>query len=354
MRLRAVGVFIGWMLTLAVAVGAGWVAGNAATTPPAATRPVVLPVTVEVEEITIEVTEPYPVSAVWPLIPTTPNGMTGILTSVSDLPDGTSEGDVVYTVDLFPVVAAQGDIVSFRDLKQGDAGEDVLQLQEFLIRAGYFSGEADGKFTSATAKAVDTWGDSLGQDLKGTVAQGTLLFIPSLPARLVPDPEVRVGTAVALGVEVLRGSAAEPMFTANVMPEALDRFAPGQQVMLGASAHRAVVERVVDAPESGGMQAVLGPEPGEDSICGDGCMEMAKVGATTILTGNLVVVPATTGPGVPTTALWTDPMGSTCVEMADGSARRVDAKASSEGRTLVVGLSAGEAVNAAPSRDASC
>lgn len=353
MKPRALAVGGAWVLTLAVAGATGWYAAKVATTPPAASQPEPLPVTVGVEEMTLEVTEPYPVAADWPLQPTTPNGRSGVLTSISPLTDAVSEGDVLYTVDLMPVVAAKGDIVSFRDLTEGDVGPDVEQLEEFLVRAGFMEGTPDEKFSPATTNAVKAWGKFLGYSFDGTVPRGAVMFLPELPTHLVASTETRAGMSVAPGDAVVQGAASSPSFWVTVLPDALDRFQPGQRLTLGDSGAVAVVDHLTEAPDGTGMRAVLGPADGQESICDEDCSALATMGESSFLTGNLEVVPSTTGPSVPTTALWNDAAGATCVEV-DGSARRVEVLASSGGRSVVDGVSVGETVNAVPSRDASC
>lgn len=354
MKHRSAVVAIAWSLT-AVAVGSvGWVAGKTAATPPAAAQPSAMPLTVAVEEMTVEATEPYPVHISWPLTSTTPNGRAGTLTSVADLAQPIAEGDTVYTVDLLPVVAAQGEIASFRSLSQGARGKDVRQLEELLIRLGYFHGSADDQFDARTSEAVDQWGKDLGLDLDGLVARGMVLFVPTLPARFAHNPEVRIGAEVMPGHEVLKGVAVEPVFTASVLPEAMERFKEGQLITLPASGYRMLVSRIVDASDGDGMVAELGPEDGKGTICGQGCVDLVEVGGTSNVTGQLEVVPSPTGPGIPTAAIWTDPAGATCVESADGIPKSVTVIASVEGRSVVKGLSVGQTINAAPDRDATC
>jgi peptidoglycan hydrolase-like protein with peptidoglycan-binding domain len=63
------------------------------------------------------------------------------------------EGQVVVEVSARPVFALQGSLPAYRDLKEGDEGEDVTQLQAALVRLGYMA-NADGHFGPATARAV--------------------------------------------------------------------------------------------------------------------------------------------------------------------------------------------------------
>ncbi|WP_431807797.1 peptidoglycan-binding protein [Microbacterium paraoxydans] len=65
----------------------------------------------------------------------------------------TSAGTLLLEVNNAPLFAMPGSFPFFRDMKTGDKGRDVLQLQNGLIAAGYTL-TADGAFGRATADAV--------------------------------------------------------------------------------------------------------------------------------------------------------------------------------------------------------
>lgn len=86
------------------------------------------------------------VTAEWSPERVVSNHAAGTVTSV-ELASGAEvePSQPVYTVDLRPVVAAEGDVPAFRDLASGAEGADVVQLQELLQAAGYEVGPADGR-----------------------------------------------------------------------------------------------------------------------------------------------------------------------------------------------------------------
>lgn len=80
-------------------------------------------------------------TANWPAQENGTNQASGIVTSVDVEPaEEVSAGDVIYTIDLRPVVVAQGDIPSFRPISRGVVGGDVSQLQRLLSSLGFYNG----------------------------------------------------------------------------------------------------------------------------------------------------------------------------------------------------------------------
>ncbi|WP_136314283.1 peptidoglycan-binding domain-containing protein [Actinomyces procaprae] len=62
-------------------------------------------------------------------------------------------GQSVLRINGRPLIALMGDFPTYRDLTEGDEGDDVRQLQIALVEIGY-SLTIDGQFGSATASAV--------------------------------------------------------------------------------------------------------------------------------------------------------------------------------------------------------
>src|SRR4051812_16670961 len=63
-------------------------------------------------------------------------------------------GSVAMLVDGRPVFVLPGAIPMHRDLRPGDRGPDVLQLERALRRLGLSPGAIDGRYDTATAAAV--------------------------------------------------------------------------------------------------------------------------------------------------------------------------------------------------------
>jgi peptidoglycan hydrolase-like protein with peptidoglycan-binding domain len=95
-----------------------------------------------------------------------PEGSVGVVQPVSVEGDGVvtrlpaevgsvvEEGSVVVEVSGRPVFVVAGEVPVFRSLSPGMVGDDVLQLQQGLVRLG-LSPEVDGVFGEATKRAVD-------------------------------------------------------------------------------------------------------------------------------------------------------------------------------------------------------
>ncbi|MEM7274788.1 MAG: peptidoglycan-binding protein [Actinomycetota bacterium] len=142
----------------------------------------------------------------------------GTITDIVD--DGTviDRGSTIYEVDARPVTAMFGDIPMYRDLTEGDEGDDVLALEANLASLGYHIDEpdddgdevdtgftVDGVYDAATADAVDRWQADLGLDETGTVSAADIIVIGG--------PAIASGITVAVGDPVQPGS---PVLDLNV------------------------------------------------------------------------------------------------------------------------------------------
>lgn len=86
-------------------------------------------------------------------------------------------GDRLYAVDNVPVFLLRGDVPAWRNLESGMAdGPDVRQLEQSLRDLGFFKGEPDQKFRSATADAIKKWQKAVGLERTGQVPLGLVVF----------------------------------------------------------------------------------------------------------------------------------------------------------------------------------
>lgn len=96
--------------------------------------------------------------AEWAPVPVGANRAAGVVTSVGVVAgDEVGPGVVLYTVDLRPVVVAQGAVPAFRAIGQGTEGADVAQLQAMLTARGFYTGVADGKAGAGTVSGIRAW-----------------------------------------------------------------------------------------------------------------------------------------------------------------------------------------------------
>jgi peptidoglycan hydrolase-like protein with peptidoglycan-binding domain len=77
-----------------------------------------------------------------------------IVTSLARTGTTVKEGDIIATVSGRPLFVLSGAQPSYRDLGPGMSGQDVLQLERALRRAGLSTGAVDGRYDSATETAV--------------------------------------------------------------------------------------------------------------------------------------------------------------------------------------------------------
>jgi peptidoglycan hydrolase-like protein with peptidoglycan-binding domain len=160
------------------------------------------------------------------------NGDLPVVTNVSvSKGSPVSAGEVLFAIAGRPVIVLPGRIPEFRDLTPGESGVDVAQLQSALISLGFSIGsDAIGSYGSGTAAAVaDLYARAgfapvftrIERSVKrrgsagpkghvktlreATIPRGEVVFVPSLPQRIV-GVSIRVGglasttrAAVAIG-----------------------------------------------------------------------------------------------------------------------------------------------------------
>jgi len=98
-------------------------------------------------------------------------------------------GDRLYAVDNAGVFLLRGDVPAWRDLAAGMTdGPDVRQLEQSLRALGFFAGEPDEKFRSATADAIKKWQKAGGLERTGRVSFSSVVFTGG---------DLRVGTVPA-------------------------------------------------------------------------------------------------------------------------------------------------------------
>jgi putative ABC transport system ATP-binding protein len=136
----------------------------------------------------------------------------GIYTKLPDDGDEVACGDVLYRVDDDPVVLLCGAIPAYRDLRRGDVGRDIRQLNRNLHRLGYDVDLDDNHFTWETEKALKKLQHDKGFDATGALDVDDGVFLPK-SARIAkvtgrlggfarPGAQVAQATGGALEVQV--------------------------------------------------------------------------------------------------------------------------------------------------------
>ncbi len=324
---------------MGVIAGLGYWAGTNAIVPPE------LPVdehetqTYSVATGSVERTIDIAVGASWSTTRTLFAGGDGVVTSVLHEAGALADaGDVLATIDLEPVVIAEGPVPMFRTLQRGVEGPDVAQLQELLRANGFLDGLADGAFGPVTEAAVKRWQRSIGAREDGIVNPGALLFVEGLPVRLEVLPSV--GGRISTGGDLVRVLGHRPSFVATIGQSQWAELATGMTVAIGG-------------PEGETWPGELGPfelqpdgrysAPLTGELCGDACDVIAVAGETA-LSGSIELVPETEGVVVPTSALVEQPSGGLAVTLADGGSAEVRILAEADGFAVVEGLETGTVI----------
>lgn len=256
-------------------------------------------------------------------------------------------GDVLFSVDLRPVVIAQGAVPSFRDLHQGMSGADVAQLQGLLGQLGFLEGDADGTFGARTKAAVEQWQRSLGlrrSDQLGTVLARDVLYVAELPARIRLTQAVDVGGYLDARQAVVEVLDARPSFAITLSDSQAQMVTPGMGVVIDHDAHQweAVVGTLRPASDEEPAVALL-HAPGDEALCEDACASL-PTRESVLLPARVEVVPSVEAVTVPAAAIVTDASGATGVTLTTGERIPVTILASAQGMTAVEGLEEGTGV----------
>lgn len=333
------------VMTLVAGLGLGW-AGRELLAPPKPLSPARDFALVAVEQGSVQRSINLNVAASWSGGPAVLNQRSGVLTQlVAGTGRVVAAGEVLYSVDLQPVVVASGAVPAFRDLEPGSRGRDVAQLQAMLRATGVRSSQPDGVFGPGTAREVRAWQVSIGAASSGSVPLGSLVFVSRLPGVISWASDVSVGATLAPGAAVAHVLPDEPRFSMALPSNQLALVTTGMAVEIrrGDRFWHAQIASIGATAEDGSARAVLLPRAGGPSICAEQCSTIPS-GGDNALVGKVIVVPERRGPVIPSAALVVDDGGSSAVTTADGRSVPVDVVAGSGGRVVVRGLAVGQQV----------
>lgn len=324
--------------------GAGLWAGVVVIAPPSDPQPEAEPSLYTVGDGTIGVTSSHSVTMGWSQADTVGAPQGGTLTRIA-VEAGThlSPGDVLYEIDLEPALLAAGDVPAFRDLGPETSGADVEQLQAFLADEGLFEGEPTGDFGALTAEALLAWQEEHGLEQTGVLELGRLVFAPS-DARVFAQPDLAVGQVLSPGEPVLGLVRGAPEAFITVAPQQSAGLEAGLEIEVdvhGLSATGALGEAQVQG--DGSLRIPVTAADGAP-LCSGSCADELHPSETSTHTGTVVTVPEASGPEVPTSAIRTDPGGSTVLTGEDGSEIEIEIVVSHGGLAIVEGIDSGAVI----------
>ncbi|WP_295126030.1 peptidoglycan-binding domain-containing protein [uncultured Leifsonia sp.] len=293
------------------------------------------------------------VNANWEKTFSAPNQASGTVTSIAITPgQELREGDVLFSVDLRPVRIALGSTPSFRALSLGAKGPDVKQLLELMAVLGYYDGTPDESFGSQAQRAVKEYqrNQHLAED--GVIQMGDVVYVPSLPARVLLDSEViSVGTPVSGGERGIATLAAVPVFSIPLSESQATTVKPGSAVEIetGNGLWKATVANQEPSadPASRDLRAILAPIS-DTPICADSCA-IVPAGGASRFSAKLVIQAAVEGTVIPSVAIQTSSTGDTFLIDTAGRRLPVEIVARAKGMTVVSGISPGTRVRLQPS-----
>ncbi|WP_230686465.1 peptidoglycan-binding protein [Catellatospora vulcania] len=154
----------------AAAVGFG---GGNGSTPPASNLP---PATAPVTRQTLQDSQTLDGELGFGPTYSAVNRLNGTVTWLPESGAVVNRGKPLYKIDNSPAVLMYGNVPAYRELKAGDKGADVRQLEQNLKALGYTGFTVDSEFTASTATAVKKWQDKLGLAETGRVEFGRVVF----------------------------------------------------------------------------------------------------------------------------------------------------------------------------------
>jgi peptidoglycan hydrolase-like protein with peptidoglycan-binding domain len=342
-RRKAAGWIVGGLALLVAGAGIGWAAATVLTPPKDALQ--TTPFTyVKVVNGSVGSWITLNTVAGWSLVPVGSNLASGTVTTVNVEPgQEVVVGSVLYTVNLRPVVLAQGNVPAFQSLSRGSSGTDVAQLQTMLANLGFYDYGVDGTFDSVTERAVESWQESLGLEGDGNVQVGDIIYVPTLPTRVSLDTDkVKRGATLGGGEEVVRGLPPSPIFTvpvtatqAGLMPIStrVEISGPNEQSWEGF-----VVEQLPSTKDDS-VTLTLGGTNGKP-VCGEECASI-PVSGQALLRSRVVTIEEVEGLTIPSAALLSKADGSLVVIDKDDTEYPVTVITSARGMSVIEGVTLG-------------
>ncbi|MFE5941730.1 peptidoglycan-binding protein [Streptomyces sp. NPDC056480] len=174
-----------------------------------------------------------------------------------------TRGQALYELNDKPVTLLYGPVPMFREMKPGDRGSDVLQLERNLRDLGYGAGvHVDARYDKGTETAVRQWQKSLNREPTGRVGRGDVVFQPGQVK--VVSVDAALADQVGPGGAVLTVASTRPVVRARLDQTDGALTAAGTKVEVTLPSGKTVAGRVAGTvrPE----EAASGDGAAQDGI----------------------------------------------------------------------------------------
>jgi hypothetical protein len=193
------------------------------------------------------------------------NQASGILTSLPQVGQVVSQGQVLYAVNGSPVALLYGSTPAYRDLAEGGVtGSDVQELNADLVALGYVSGSelspSSDAFTWWTRYGVEKLQAGLGVDQTGALAPGQVVFLPG--AARITAVQGALGATTSPGQPLLTASSTSRQVVVGLDAGDQSELAVGDQVGISLPNGRSTPGTV----SSVGSVATSGPQGGSPTV----------------------------------------------------------------------------------------
>ncbi|MFI1934490.1 peptidoglycan-binding protein [Streptomyces sp. NPDC020330] len=167
-----------------------------------------------------------------------------------------TRGQPLYELNDKPVTLLYGPVPAFREMKTGDRGSDVLQLERNLRDLGYGAGlYVDTEYGRDTEAAVKRWQKHLNRETTGRVGRGDVVFQPGEVK--VVSADAALADQVGPGGPVLTIASTKPVVRARLDQADGALTARGTKVEVALPSGKTVAGKVAGTvrPEEGGTEA---------------------------------------------------------------------------------------------------
>ncbi|MEV7280065.1 peptidoglycan-binding domain-containing protein [Streptomyces sp. NPDC093111] len=171
------------------------------------------------------------------------------------------QGQALYELDDKPVTLLYGPVPMFREMRTGDRGTDVLQLERNLRDLGFGGGlYVDPRYDAATEAAVKRWQKSLNREPTGRVGKGDAVFQPGRVK--VVSADAALADQVGPDRAVLTVASPRPVVRADLDQADAPLTAPGTRVEVTLPSGTTVRGKVTGTVRPGGAGAGAGDAAG--------------------------------------------------------------------------------------------